>query len=103
MVSPDGRYVVYDSPQSENSPNRDIFLLATDGSHEMTLVEHPANDFAPFWAPDGNRIVFASDRSGSMGVWVLEVVDGKPKGSPQLISDNLDGMWPLGLTQNGSY
>ncbi len=69
----------------------------------MTLVEHPAKDFAPFWTPDGNRIVFASDRSGSMGLWVLEVVDGKPKGSPQLIEQNLDGMWPLGLTQDGSY
>jgi len=103
--SPDGRYVVYDShpPQGKDSPNHDIFLVATDGSYEMTLVEHPAKDFAPFWTPDGNRIVFASDRSGSMGLWVLEVVDGKPKGSPQLIEQNLDGMWPLGLTQDGCY
>ncbi len=102
-LSPDGRYMVYDSPQSEDSPEHDIFLLATDGSREMTLVEHPANDFAPFWTPDGDRIVFASDRSGSMGIWGLEVVDGKPRGSPQLISDNLNGMSPLGLTQDGSY
>ncbi len=102
-LSPDGRYVVYDSPQNEDSADRDIFLLATDGSHETTLVKHPANDFAPFWAPDGDRIVFASDRSGSMGVWVLEVIDGKPKGSPQLINHNLNGMVPLGLTQDGSY
>jgi RNA polymerase sigma factor (sigma-70 family) len=101
--SPDGRYVVYDYPKSENSPNHDIFLLSTDGSHETTLVKHPANNFAPFWAPDGSRIVFASDRSGSMGIWVLEVVDGKAKGSPQLIKHNLNGMFPLGLTHYGSY
>jgi len=102
-LSPDGQYVVYDSPQSEDSPKRDIFLLATDGSHEMALVEHPADDFAPFWAPDGNRIVFTSDRSGSIGIWVLEVIDGKPKSSPQLIKQNLNGMRPLGMTQDGSY
>ena len=102
-LSPDGRYVVYEFPQSEDSPKGDIFLLATDGSREMTLVEHPANDGTPFWAPDGNRIMFASNRSGSTGLWVLKVVDGKPKGSPQLISDNLNGMNPLGLTQDGSY
>jgi Tol biopolymer transport system component len=102
-LSPDGRYVVYDYPQSEGSPNRDIFLFSTDGNRELTLVEHPANDFSPFWAPDGDRIVFASDRSGSVGIWVLEVVDGKPKGSPRLINHNLNGMIPLGLTQNGSY
>ncbi len=102
-LSPDGRYVAYNFPQSEGSPNRDIYLLATDGSHEMTLVEHPADDFAPFWAPGGNRIVFASDRSGSMGIWVLDVVDGKPKGSPQRIKQDLNGMRPLGMTQDGSY
>jgi len=107
-LSPDGHYVVYDfhsphPPQSENSLNHDIGLVATDGSHEMTLVEHPADDRAPFWTPDGNRIVFASDRSGSMGIWVLDVADGKPKGSPQLIKQNLNGIIPLGLTQDGSY
>jgi len=102
-LSPDSRYVVYDSSQNGDSPERDIFLLATDGSHEMTLVEHPANDFAPFWSPDGNGIVFASDRSGNIGLWSLEVVDGKPKGYPQLIKQNLNGMSPLGVTPDGSY
>ncbi len=100
-LSPDGRYVVYDYPQSE-AP-LDIFLLATDGSQETTLVKHPASDRSPFWAPDGDRIVFASDRSGSLGLWVLEVIDGKPEGSPQLVKQNLNGMIPLGLTQHGSY
>ena len=102
-LSPDSRYVVYDYRHSEDSTKADIFLLATDGSHEIPLVEHPANDSDPFWAPDGDRIVFASDRSGNTGLWVLEVVDGKPKGFPQLIGDNLNGMSPLGLTQDGSY
>ena len=103
-LSPDSRYVVSDSAHGDDvSTKSDIFLSAVDGSYEVTLVEHPADDFAPFWAPDGNRIVFVSDRSGTRGVWVLEVVDGKPKGSPQLISDNLNGMKPLGLTQDGSY
>jgi RNA polymerase sigma factor (sigma-70 family) len=102
-ISPDGRYVVYDSPQSADSSNRDLFLVATDGSHETKLVEHPADDRYPFWASDGNWIVFVSDRSGSMGVWVLEVADGKPKGSPRLIKQNLNAIIPLGLTQDGSY
>jgi len=102
-LSPDGRYVVYAYPQSKDSPKRDIFLLATDGSHETTLVKHPAHDGSPFWAPDGDRIVFASDRSGSIGLWIVDVVDGKPKGSPQFISGNLNGMFSLGLTQDGSY
>jgi Tol biopolymer transport system component len=38
-----------------------------------------------------------------MGIWALEVVDGQPKGSPQSIKQNLNGMHPLGVTQEGAY
>ena len=103
-LSPDGRYVVSDSAHVDSSARKsDILLSAVDGGQEVKLVEHPANDFIPFWTPDGNRIVFGSDRSGTRGLWILDVVDGKPKGSPRLIRDNLNGMFPLGLTQDGSY
>ncbi|MFQ5926860.1 MAG: hypothetical protein ACE5MH_05435, partial [Terriglobia bacterium] len=37
-LSPDGRFVVYDFPPKEDAPERDIFLLATDGSREVPLV-----------------------------------------------------------------
>ncbi|MEE8250915.1 MAG: hypothetical protein V3R24_04165 [Gemmatimonadales bacterium] len=67
-LSPDGRYVVYELEEKHGSKKRDIHLLATDGSGDVRLVEHPADDGAPFWTPDGKRIVFLSDRSGSMGV-----------------------------------
>src|SRR5579863_753257 len=42
--SPDGRYIAYDYPPHEESDNRDIFLLAADGSREIPLIEHPAED-----------------------------------------------------------
>ncbi len=103
-LSPDGRYVVSDSAHADGSLKKsDIFISAVDGSYKATLVEHPADDFFPVWTPDGNQIVFGSDRSGTRGVWVLDVVDGKAKGSPRLIRDNLNGMFPLGLTHDGSY
>ena len=54
--SPDGLYIVYDFPPQEDSPNRDMFLLATDGSREIPLVEHPANDHVLGWAPDGEGL-----------------------------------------------
>jgi len=34
-LSPDGKYVVYDFPPDENSQQRDIFLLHTDGGREI--------------------------------------------------------------------
>jgi Tol biopolymer transport system component len=101
--SPDGRYIVYDFPPREDSANRDIFLLATDGSRETPLVEHPANDFVLGWAPDGKSVVFVSDRTGSTGAWIIQVADGKPQGSPELVKPDMGRIRPMGFTADGSY
>src|SRR5712691_10965757 len=82
--SPDGRYIAYDARQ-QDSDNSDIFLLAADGSREIRLVEHPADDQLLGWTPDGSHILFASDRSGTMSAWMIRVADGKPQGSPELV------------------
>ena len=59
--SPDGQWIVYDFAPEEESPERDIYLLPSDGSGGMPLVEHPVNDFVLGWAPDGKSVLFASD------------------------------------------
>lgn len=40
----------------------DIFLISPDGRVQRNLTNHPANDLYPAWAPDGQQLVFASDR-----------------------------------------
>jgi Tol biopolymer transport system component len=102
-ISPDGRYIVYDLLPRKDSSQRDIFLLTMDGSREIPLIEHSATDYGPVWTPDGKQIVFISDRLGNPAVWALEVVDGKPQGSPQLIEQNMNRMVPMGFTRNGSF
>ncbi len=37
----------------------------------VQITDHPANDFAPRWSPDGKSIVFVSDRSGQWNVWLM--------------------------------
>jgi Tol biopolymer transport system component len=101
--SPDGRYIAYDLAQQQDSGNRDIFLLAADGSREIRVVEHPADDQLLGWTPDGNHILFASDRSGSMSAWAIRVVDGKPQGSPELVKPNIGQVLPIGFTRSGSF
>jgi hypothetical protein len=101
--SPDGRYVAYDAPQQQDADNRDIFLLAADGSREIRLVEHPADDLLLGWTPDGNHILFASDRSGSMSAWLQRVSDGKPQGPPELVKQDIGQAQPIGFTRTGSY
>ena len=102
--SPDGRYIVYDFPPEEDSPQRDIFLLATDGSREIPLVQHPADDLVLGWAPDGQRILFASDRTGTLGAWLVGVSEGKAHGSPVLVKPDIGQAGSsMGFTADGSF
>jgi Tol biopolymer transport system component len=102
-ISPDGRFIAYDNPSSEGSESRDIFLLAADGSREIPLVEHPADDRLLGWAPDGSGVLFASDRAGQWGAWFNRVTGGKPVGQPVSIYSELGPMEPLGFTRGGSF
>ena len=102
-LSPDGRYLVYDLLVRQDSPDRDIFLLAADGSREAQLIEHPAVDDFPVWTPDGKQIVFTSDRRGTWGLWLLTVTDGKPKGPARLLKPDVGLILPFGFAGDGSY
>jgi Tol biopolymer transport system component len=101
--SPDDRYIVFDLETEEGSQTHDIHLLAVDGSRETTLVEHPADDGAPGWAPDGERVVFMSDRSGTRALWMLDVTDGNPEGAPALVKELGDKSGALGFSRGGSF
>jgi Tol biopolymer transport system component len=100
-LSPDGRYIVYDFPQREDS--HDISLMSTDGSREIPLVEHPANDYVLGWAPDGKNVIFASDRTGTMRIWLIAVADGKPQAAPEMVKMNIGRFGPMGFTDDGSF
>ncbi|MGH9723087.1 MAG: TolB family protein, partial [Bryobacteraceae bacterium] len=65
-VSPDGRFIVYDSFAEDGSSDRTVFLLSVDGAKERKLIRQPGNHLFPLWMPDGKRIVYASDRTGTM-------------------------------------
>lgn len=102
-ISPDGRYILYDYPQSESSLAHDIFLLPIAGGKETPLVEHPADDLMLGWAPDGKWGLFASDRRGSVDVWAVRLAEGKPQGAPVMVKSGVGRIHPLGFTRNGSF
>lgn len=100
--SPDGRWIVYDFPPDEDSTERDLYALAVDGSREVKLVNHPANDFVLGWAPDGS-VLFSSDRTGTPSAWLLSVTDGRPGGDPLLVKPDMFQAVPISFLENGSY
>jgi len=101
--SPDGRWIVYNVQSSPSSPDRDIVVIATDGSRETPLVEHAGDDFVLGWAPDGKRILFASNRTGAMSAWVIAVENGAPQGAPELVKADIGHVAPLGFARTGAF
>jgi len=101
--SPGGEYIAYDFIQEEGSNQRDINLLATDGSVEHPLVKHPSNDYLLGWMPGGEGILFASDRKGVLGAWSLPVQNGTAGGEPVSVKPDMGPAHSLGFTGDGSY
>ncbi|UCC82139.1 MAG: PD40 domain-containing protein [Gemmatimonadota bacterium] len=100
--APDGEFIAYDWRPDRGVPG-DIFAIDVDGGRETTLVQHPADDVLLGWAPDGGHLLFASDRTGTMGAWLLPVAGGEANGEPRLIKPDMWRVMPLGFTRDGSF
>ena len=70
-ISPDGQQIAF-------SYKGDIFVVPVSGGQARQLTTNPAYDAYPVWSPDGQQIAFASDREGSMDVYVMNRQGGAP-------------------------
>ncbi len=80
-ISPDGRWLVFDS---NRSGNQDIYRLELPDGVPEQLTTDPADDFIPTWSPDGQEIAFYSFRHGSRDLHVMTAEGG----SLQRITDD---------------
>ncbi len=101
--SPDGRYIAYDYPQKKGSQGRDIFIYSVEERREIPLVQHLANDYLGDWTPEGKKILFGSNRLGTMDVWAIAVEEGKAQGSPTLVKKDIGLVTPMGFAPDGSF
>jgi Tol biopolymer transport system component len=73
--SPDGRRIAYQSNRQTNpaDPTNEIWLMNSDGTHQVRLTHNALSDFQPWWSPDGRWIAFASERPqpGRSHIWVM--------------------------------
>ena len=61
---------------SSRDGNREIYLMNPDGSEQVNITNHRANDISPVWSPTGEHILFASDREQkAWGTWDLYLMD----------------------------
>ena len=57
---------------ADREGTRDIYLMNPDGSQQVKIMDHRAQDITPVWSPTGEQILFVSDRDG---VWDLYLMD----------------------------
>ncbi len=101
--SRDGRYVAHDHLQGANT-ERDISIYSIQEKRDIPLVTHTADDRFLGWTPDGNHILFASNRSGSHDAYIVRVEKGVGQGEPVLIKTGIgEDINPIGLSPAGSF
>ncbi len=101
-LSPDNRFLVYGKPVEGDGGNLDIWMLALDGSLNIPLVRHPANDVLLGWMPESDQVLFLSDRDGITDGWAVRVTDDGPAGPPTLVLRNMGQVDPLGFARSGA-
>lgn len=82
--SPDGGKIAYRKVTQEPGlrwdltvapRNSEVFVSNVDGSDEINVSQSAAYDGWPMWSPDGNAILFSSNRSGPANIGQLYVVN----------------------------
>jgi Tol biopolymer transport system component len=102
FFSPDGKHVGYDLPERDLAEPRDVFVFALDSNREIPVAVRRGEDIMMGWSPDGKRLLFASDRSGTLGLWAMPFTSGGPTGTPEMLKADLGALEPLGVTRSGA-
>lgn len=92
-VSPDGKTVVFDFLG-------DIFTLPITGGKPTQFTKGMSFDSHPKYSPDGTKILFLSDRSGSENIWWYNV---DKKDSLQITKGTTEHYQSAEWTPDGTY
>lgn len=65
-VHPDGDKIIFDYMGN-------LFELSMNGGEATQLTHGLGFDSQPVYSPDGNKVVFISDRSGGDNIWILDL------------------------------
>jgi len=80
--------------------NLEIFIMQADGSHKKQVTSNGHSNFAPFFHPDGHRIIFSSNLSHPAGekgrpAFHLYLVNEDGTGVEQLTFDGHFNSFPM--------
>ena len=68
--APNTPKIVFAAWRGDN--HRDIYLMNPDGSEQVNITNHRADDVSPIWSPTGEHILFVSDRDGPRDLYLMD-------------------------------
>ncbi len=71
VISPDGKQVAF-------AALGDLWLLTKGNKTPKAITNGPAIE-VDTWSPDGTKLVYVSDRNGTMDVWIRDLATGQDK------------------------
>ncbi len=71
-LSPDGKTLVF-------AWDNDLWSVSTEGGRATQLTTDSSKDSQPKFSPDGQRLAFVSDRTGSDQIFVMPIAGGLPE------------------------
>ncbi|HSF53363.1 MAG TPA: hypothetical protein VLA71_06405, partial [Algoriphagus sp.] len=92
-VSPDGKTIAFDLMG-------DIYTLPIEGGKATPITSGMAYETHPRYSPDGNQILFTSDRAGSDNLWYIDMVK---KDTVQVTKDKNGDVPGAHWTPDGEY
>jgi Tol biopolymer transport system component len=96
--SPDSRALAYDRPSIEGGTERDVYVMDLGTLRETAISANPGDDRLVGWNAAGRRLLFTSDRSGTVALWSAAVDAGFKAGAVDYLNDLGVGR-PIGLTR----
>lgn len=89
VISPDGGQIAF-------TYKGDIYTVDTGGGKARQITSSRGYDTHPVWSPDGKSIAFASDREGSMDVFIV----GRDGGVPRRLTSHSGNGVPVAFRDN---
>jgi dipeptidyl aminopeptidase/acylaminoacyl peptidase len=76
QISPDGKqiaYVITTYNKTDNSRNRDIWIIPVAGGEPQKITTWTGTDNHPRWSPDGSQIAYHSNSTGTMQIFIYDI------------------------------